>query len=308
MERHPRRLGLEALATRFLGNRDSFDLVALMTLILLLFFVSSYWYVSLPVLLLAIAGILQRSWRQSANFWFAITAILVCGNLQQWFTIDNHKYLIAYWCLALHLALRTGRPSDSLARVAHLLIGLVFFFATLWKLLTPDFVDGRFFYFELLTDGRFETVAKILGGASGAQLSDALRAEAALHRLGSTLGAVELGGARRLEVLARAMTVWTLLAEGIIALTFCWPRNGFISRVRDIPLLLFLASTYISAAVVGFGWVLSIMGVAQSHGRNPKIAALYVLVFLAIFAYSGPWGDFIGELAGTSHLAGSPGG
>jgi len=54
--------------------------------------------------------------------------------------------------------------------------------------------------------------------------------------------------------------------------------------LRDPCLLLFLATTYAVATVVGFGWVLAGMGLAQSASRLP-----YVAVLLLIEAYTAPW-------------------
>ena len=64
------------------------------------------------------------------------------------------------WCLSLALALATRAPAALGAHYGRRIVGLVFLFASLWKLvLSPDFVDGRFFRMTLLSDARFETLA-----------------------------------------------------------------------------------------------------------------------------------------------------
>ncbi len=272
----------------------SVDLTLCMTLLLLLFHVSPFWYVALPVTLLAVVGLLFRVVRAHANFWFALVVFLACGNLQNWYTIDNHKYLITYWCLAVFLALRSTSPRRTLAFAGRALIGLVFLFATLWKIQSPDFVDGRFFTYQLLADSRFETLATTLRAVPAPVPRAFRRQERELTRWDATATSVTLNPSPRLVLVARGLTVWTLLIEGLITLAFLSPAGRGFSRARHVLLLFFLFSTYISATVVGFGWVLAIMGLAQCRDR--RIASIYFVAFLLILAYSGPWSDYFGEI------------
>jgi hypothetical protein len=53
------------------------------------------------------------------------------------------------------LSLRDAQPAHTLAFNSRSLIGLAFTLAVLWKaVLSPDFLDGRFFRVTLLTDPR----------------------------------------------------------------------------------------------------------------------------------------------------------
>ena len=47
-----------------------------------------------------------------------------------------------------------------LAWNARALIGLAFAFAVLWKLLSPDYLDGRFFRVALVEDHRLEPITR----------------------------------------------------------------------------------------------------------------------------------------------------
>src|SRR5690606_30702432 len=73
------------------------------------------------------------------------------------------------------LALSLGDPERLLSANARLMIGLVFAFSVLWKLvLSPDFMNGAFFTVTLLSDHRFEGFTRVAGGLS-AEGYEALR-------------------------------------------------------------------------------------------------------------------------------------
>ena len=64
-------------------------------------------------------------------------------------------------------------PPRALARTGRLLLALVFAFAVIWKaVVSPDYLDGRFFAVTLLTDDRFSDAVKLVGGLSQAQLAE----------------------------------------------------------------------------------------------------------------------------------------
>ena len=267
-----------------------FELGATMTLLLLLFFGSDFWYLQIPLVILCSLGLLYRSMVHESNLWFLITVFLVASNFQNWYTIDNHKYLITYWCLAWYLAASSARPLEVLRVNARLLIGLAFLFASLWKILSSDFLNHEFFYHTLLLEPRFSTLSKLLGGATDQVLARSSSVARDLRSYDSALTSVAMAESARLLLLAKFLTWWTVLVEWAIALAFCWPAGKWSSRLGDALLLLFLLTTYASATVIGFGWVLSIMGMVSTSSRKARV--LYISSFLIIFLYSGPWSDF----------------
>jgi hypothetical protein len=79
---------------------------------------------------------------------------------------------VCYWGLGVALALRAPDPPAALAFTSRWLIGFAFAFAVLWKVvLSPDFLDGRFFRVTLLTGPRFGAVAQLVGGLSAEELA-----------------------------------------------------------------------------------------------------------------------------------------
>ncbi|HSL82215.1 MAG TPA: hypothetical protein VLF66_05530, partial [Thermoanaerobaculia bacterium] len=184
---------------------DRLDLVAAMTLVLLLAYSGGGWYVQVPMTILGAAGLLLPGLRRRAVFWLVLAGILAAGYLREWYTVDNHKWLFVYWCLALGLALVTREPRAALAVSARWLVAACFVFATAWKVLSPDFLDGSFFHFAFLTDLRLEWAAEVLGGLpEGAGAANRRAVEAAVAFSAQVLG-VDLLSTPGVAAAARAL-------------------------------------------------------------------------------------------------------
>jgi hypothetical protein len=281
---------------------DAFRLAATMTLVLLFFWVDDFWYLKIPVVIIAAAGVLYPPLIERVNFWFAIAAFMAASAYQNWYTIDNHKYLMLYWCIALSACCATKQRREALRSNARWLIGLAFGFATLWKFLSKDFTDASFFYHTALTEPRFETLARWVGGVPQSVFGATYDAVRALRHADQPPYAINVYDSARLLFFARFMTWWTIVVEGTIAIAFLAPSRWITAKLRNPSLLLFLLSTYTAATVVGFGWVLAIMGYAQARDDARWAKAAYLVAFALIFAYMGPWSDFFAGV--VSNVAG----
>lgn len=265
------------------------DLYASMTLLLLLLYPSAFWYVRIPITVLCVSAFVFRRLRLDAKFWFIVAMTVMAGNYQNWFLVDNHKYLLGYWCLALFCCLQADDPKKSLSVVARWLIGLSFLFAVFWKVASTDYIDGTFFNYTLLLDDRFRAVSESLGGMTK-EMSEANRAAyRALTNFDSRIEAVPLLYPRGVTNLAVIFTWWTLLIEVLVAACFLWPWGKWISKWRDYILIAFILSTYSVAPVLGFGWTLIIMGLAQCEDRPKYILRLYMMAFIILQVYNLPF-------------------
>jgi hypothetical protein len=54
-------------------------------------------------------------------------------------------------------------------------------------------------------------------------------------------------------------------------------------------LLLFVFSTYLVAPVIGFGWLMIILGVAQLDPAATRMRLVYLLSIVVLQAYKYPW-------------------
>ncbi len=271
------------LVARLFEDRDRLDLSLTATCLLLA--VDRY---TRPIpILLALLALFFRSLQRSAGFWLILAAAIGVGTFDGWPHLDNHKYLINYWPLAIGCCLFAAEPERAIAANARLLIGLVFLLAVVQKLASPDFLDGSYFHFQLLKDPYFAPLAR-WGGTSATLLDANLRGIAGLHDYSTPPSSLVLIAGPRVPAIAQAMTWWTLLIEVAVAVGFLVRRPAWIARARDPILLLFLFTTYLFAHVAAFGWILVAMGLAQTEPRARLVRGLYVLAFLAVLAYALP--------------------
>jgi hypothetical protein len=286
-------------ARRAVSQTDVVDLALRLTLLDLLLRPIGDWTLRPFILALAGLGLLLPGALRKPGLWWLLTLLTGLRVALDYPLPDNHAYLLCYWCLAISLALMVDDTGDFLAHNGRWLIGLVFAFATLWKLaLSPDYMDGTFFRVTLLTDPRFEDLSRLVGGLSPEAIASH-REALEQHADGGLLAAAGPIAPARFDLLARVLTVWTVAVEGLLAVAFLWPLGRGLSRLRDACLLVFCATTYAVATVDGFGWLLISLGVAQCRPGRHTTRALYLAAFaLVLFYREVPWTTLLAE-----HLA-----
>ena len=93
-----------------------------------------------------------------------------------------------------------------------------------------------------------------------------------------------------MTLLAQVATWWTVCLEATVALTFLWPGTGWVARQRHLVLAVFCATIYAVAPVVGFGWLLLVMGVAQCEPERTAVRSVYLGLFFVLLVYQAlPW-------------------
>ncbi len=280
-----------------LATYSPFELVALLTTIYLLHQVPNPWFLELSALILGIVGLVIRPARLSPWFWGLVTVIAAARVVHDRWSIDNHLYLFVYWCCALTVAAALRQTGAGLARNARLLIGLAFFFAVLWKaFLVPDFRTGDFFRATFLTDHRFREVVRVAGRVSAPDERSNRRLVKAMRD--GEIDHVDLIETPQLRVAAKVTSLWSLALETLVALSFLAPLTWRFTRWRHALLMLFVWTTYPIAPVLGFGWLLIILGLAQCPSAS-RTQLAYLSSFLAMLAFQHvPWSDWAASLIG----------
>jgi hypothetical protein len=242
------------------------------------------------VLALAVLGFVLPSVARSAWFWLLLTVLTAVRVVDGWPLADNHAYLLVYWCLALAIASRDAEPQPSLAFQGRVLLALVFTLAVLWKALSPDYLDGRFFRVALVTDERLAPYAQIVGGLDDAELLE--RRQQLTHHVDGPSGddVAPQPESARFRAAALAATWGAFAWEALLAVVFFWPVGRGPSRYRDPLLIGFCTLTFLVAPVSGFGWLLIALGVAQTDADDARMRAAYVGVFGLVYLYREiPW-------------------
>ncbi len=287
-------------------DSSAVDLAQQLTLLMFLYYAreAEFPFMALaPVSVAAlIAGLIWPRLRSSRWFWLYVCVAVVWVRLPDVLLIDNHHYLIAYWCLAI-LCSRVVAPDDpepGLARNARLLVGLAMAFAVVSKLHSGEFADGSFFEFLLLVGERFKFFAEIVAGVSPEVLEANRAALASMVASGvgsDSISSVGLIGGERVALLADLMAIWTLGIELAAAVLFLVPgQSGWFRAARNLTLLTFALTTYAVATVGGFAWILLILGVAQCEERDGLARAGYALAVLLVVIYSLPFGEWLAPL------------
>ena len=268
------------------------DSTLCLTAVLLLIRPPGPFYVRFAVVALATFVLVWPAARRHWTTWAAITGAVVLGIAAQFPLPDNHIYLLAYWSLAVSLALSGADPAATLAASARWLVGSAFAAAVVWKaLLAPDYLDGRFFAVTLLIDDRFSDVVRLAGGLSEADLIARRGALAPAFDGASVSDAPGLFHPAAFARMAMALTWGGVLLEAAVAAA---TLSGRWRRVSLALLLVFCASTYALAPVTGFGCLLLTMGLAQCRDDETSLQAAFVAVFVLVLFYAEvPWAGLL---------------
>jgi hypothetical protein len=271
------------------------DLSLRLTAIALLLRPMGPWYVRPAILAAAALMLTVPRLLSSGALWFGMAGAVFVRIAVDWPLADNHIYLLGYWCLANGIALRDREPQTALAEMSRWLLGLAFALAVIWKsVLSPDFLDGRFFRVTFLTDPRMVEPAMLLGGVTADQLEESRRALEALPEGAELVEPRRVPETPRLRTLSAVSTWGILVHEAAIAVSMLLPLWRGVAASRHAVLLAFCGVTYAFAPVAGFGWLLLVMGVAQVAPANVWLRRTYLAAFLLVLFYSEvPWPELL---------------
>lgn len=275
------------------------DSVLTLTAIILLLRPLDVWWLTPFALALACLSLILRSVRRAPITWLVLASLIGARIIVVWPLSDNHIYLLAYWCLAIGLALSGPAPAVTLSTSSRWMLGAAFGLAVLWKgVLSPDYVDGRFFRVTLLTDERFADASLVLGGLSRNQMALNRQFLEPLPEGAALLDPPAFVEPTRLRAFATVATWGGLVLEAVVASFHLLPGGGWIAAVRHAALLTFCATTYALAPVAGFGWLLAAMGLAQCRAHQRALHGAYVAVFVLIVLYAElPWAGVLADWA-----------
>lgn len=250
---------------------------------------------SILIVLIGAVMLLHEKLLFSRVLWISYFAIMAAVIICFVSSMDNHKYLIAYWALACGLAIGTDRAQYVMRENARNLIGLAFLFALAWKILGGEYLDGSFFRGIMLIDDRFWLFTKSITHISAEALESFDDLLAYFEIFPSEVSHLAFVPTAALQPYAIGMSGWTLFIEGVIAVSFLLRREFFFTNLRNWFLVLFLATTYVLAPVSGFAIILCIMGLAQvpDHQRNWRLSYVFTFFILQLWEFVPDVKDYL---------------
>lgn len=280
----------QALAS--IGQRR---LVLQVTLLLLLLHGSNVEYAEVPIRILCGAALIAPGLLLNRLLWWTLSAACAIGTASEWYLADNHKFLITYWTIACALSLSADVPQRFLSRTASILLALVFTSAVVWKIAGGQFLDGSFLYVTFLTDSRLQRLGASLAGWEISESSSTANAIRFLSSRNLTETMVVVPQSASLKTAALVLSWAGLAVESAVAVLYWLPRSrGYV--LRNYALMGFIALTYFLLPVLGFAFVLCVIGLAQCHEADTKTQSQYLAVLSAIQLATIPWQSFLPKI------------
>ena len=271
---------------------DFSTVVTSLTLGLLVFHGFHHDYFEIPFQLLFIAFLVVPWLRTHAPFWFLIACFSAAALWLDWREADNHKYLLFYWTVAVFLACELGGEERDIMvkKAARFLLFFTMTLAVVQKSLSSDYLNGDFFQFILMTDGRFSEFTALLCGIEPGVL-DANRElyRQAQDPVNFNATFPPLFSNEKLVLLAGVLTWLNYLTEFAIAVCVLLPRSIRWSIIVHVFLIGFITTVYAVAPVIGFGWLLTIWGYCLAPDEFSSLRLGYVALFLLLCVYEFPW-------------------
>lgn len=265
-----------------------------LTLLLLILHSGEQWYIKTPIIVLSMLALSIYQLRKNEYVWFTICAILIAANFMDRLVIDNHKYLITYWAICVYLSINSGKGEEFLSKSGKILIGLVFLFATLWKLISGDFVNYSFMNWALLTDERFAPIVHIFGGLHkyeyGLNYENASKFAVAKSII-DPKQYLHLISNSNIINLSKILTWWTIFIEMAIGIAFFFSKKRTVFWIAHILLMVFIITTYFPVPVIGFASILALMGFCAAR-KEPYLQFGYFIILVFVQIYKMPVLDF----------------
>lgn len=255
----------------------------LTTILLLLHGIDHWTWTMLPEKMLALVMLFYSPLIRQRWAWLAMSLFLIFNNLWHWSRLVNHEYLYTYWVLVCAIAVWSHTPKQVLRWNARWLIGLCFLFATLWKFLGGEYLDGSFLHLTFLLDSRLAMGAVLFGGMDLATLAENRQIFETMQTSAAVLDPQQLATTPRMAAASLVLSYWTILIEGLVAASFLLKAFRQLYQKRDWLLIGFVITTYTVIPVLGFGALLMVMGLIQSRSNSIARTYLGLLILMPIW-------------------------
>lgn len=276
------------------ARQDPVLLAARLTLLLMVLYGEAVWRLQIPTIMIAAVGLTFPQAIRHRGLWCLLALLQGLIILPNAYLVDNHKLLLLYWTIALCFSVGSAAVLRTNAR---LLLSMCFVLAFSWKAIMGEYLDGSFLHFTMLTDSRFAFFTYLICNVPLEALhSNAHRLSALARGQHDSMELLDSSSSLAISLLGSYWTLGTELALGVL---FLLPLAGrkFLLNIRCLLLAQFIVITYPIATVIGFGWLLAILGYAQCEPEQAGYRASFIGLFILLQLFLVPWGSLLLRLS-----------
>lgn len=135
--------------------------------------------------------------------------------------------------------------------------------------------------YTLLTDSRMQYIATFAAGITENQFLDKKLLMEFLSSEPNLTTKVTLDSTSALRPLALVITYFTVGIELLVLFGFALKKNRFFNRIKDWSLQAFILFLYPLLPVTAFGFILSVLGIAQlEQGQYKKFNGYFIAIII----------------------------
>ena len=268
------------------------QLIALVSFCLVLLHGFRVGYFQVVIGIMLIIFIIDRRVVCTWWFWACLSLMQTLALVRIWEDTGNHNYVITYWMwvMTCTFAVRESMMRERIILFnARFFIVFIFLAAVLQKYLSPSYMSGEMFEMKLLTSNGFRAFAVSMGInpsiMAAVQNQIDLLSSPAANVYGNVVAIPSNDHVHRIALWVTWYDFYVQVAIGFLFLL----RRCLADLVGHVLMLFFVFTAYFFVPITGFGWPLSIMGLALTKGQFPRLHIIYFASLIALVSYHLPW-------------------
>lgn len=194
--------------------------------------------------------------------------------------LDNHEFLSLYWLLAIALCVYfTKNKGAAVGLAARWLLGLTMLFSGIWKVISSDFIPGKFWEFSFAMDGRLTYWFNLFGieeAESVVSHNNYSLTQAVVSGDGTIFSLLTFD---QISMISTGIAITAIIIDFLFAAVMLLPLKGKGLYLRDIVTVLFVVTHYLIAPVIKFGAIVITLAAASSSLSQRKKALVYISLF-----------------------------
>jgi len=237
-------------------------------------------------------------------FWSVLLLLQSVDLYFSWLSKANHGWVMWYWCIAMFIAVIQSDKKiefQVIQNSARWLLIIVMLAAVYYKGISPEYMNGDFFEFNLASNMNMVPFVAIISDLSYSELISNARATSDVVGELRTEN-TELKTSWVLHYIAIVTTWWVLLIELVIGALLL-----FYKKIADwwahVMHAWFIVGAYAAAPIVGFGWILIVLGYALAWDQSKSIRQMYFALAILMLIYTLPRHElfnYVAQVLGVS--------